>query len=241
VRPMSSSNKPETDNTVTAAVLTPVLNIVVLISGSGSNLQAIIDAISENRLHARISAVFSNRPDAKGLARAKAADIQAQCIDHRQFESREAFDQQVIRDIDPHKPDLIILAGFMRILSDDFVRHYAGRMLNIHPSLLPDFRGLNTHQRALDAGVTQHGVSIHYVSNELDGGPVVLQAVVDVSADDTCESLQQKIHQQEHIIYPMVIEWVAQGHLKLSGQQIYLDQQPLQRPLMWIKNRLITH
>ncbi|HED35884.1 MAG TPA: phosphoribosylglycinamide formyltransferase [Gammaproteobacteria bacterium] len=226
---------------MTTTVLTPALNIVVLISGSGSNLQAIINAINENRLHARISTVVSNRPDVKGLARARAAGINTQCIDHQQFESREAFDQQLIQAIDPHKPDLIVLAGFMRILSNDFVNHYAGRMLNIHPSLLPDFRGLNTHQRALDAGVTQHGVSIHYVNNELDGGPVVLQAVVDVSGDDTRESLQQKIHQQEHIIYPMVIEWVAQGRLKLPEQRVYLDQQPLERPLMWIKNRLITH
>ncbi len=226
---------------MTTAVLTPVLNIVVLISGNGSNLQAIINAINENRLHARISAVFSNRPDVAGLARAQTAGIKAQCIDHQLFENREAFDQQMIQAIEPHKPDLIILAGFMRILSDVFVHHYTGRMLNIHPSLLPEFRGLNTHQRALDAGVTQHGVSIHYVSNELDGGPVVLQAVVDVSADDTSESLQQKIHQQEHIIYPMVIEWAAQGRLKLLEQQVYLDQQPLERPIMWIKNRLITH
>ncbi|VAW68742.1 Phosphoribosylglycinamide formyltransferase, partial [hydrothermal vent metagenome] len=218
----------------------PRLNIVVLISGSGTNLQAIINAIDENRLHATISAVISNRPDVRGLARARSAGITAQCIDHRQFASREAFDRQLIQAIDPHQPGLVVLAGFMRILSDNFVSHYATRMLNIHPSLLPAFRGLNTHQRALEAGVEQHGVSVHYVSNELDGGPVVLQAVVDISTDETAASLQQKIHQQEHIIYPMVIEWVAQGRLKLLDQQIHLDQQPLNSPLKWLDNQLVT-
>lgn len=218
---------------------TPTLNIVVLISGSGSNLQAIIDAISVGKLHANISAVISNRPDVKGLQRAEQAGINAQTLDHTQFDSRESFDQQLMKMIDQHQPDLIILAGFMRILTDEFVLHYANRMLNIHPSLLPEFRGLNTHQRALEAGVKQHGVSVHYVSNELDGGPLVLQAVIDVLADDTAESLQQKIHQQEHIIYPMVIEWLAQQRLEVINQQVYLDKQPLETPAKWINNQLI--
>ncbi|VAW58011.1 Phosphoribosylglycinamide formyltransferase [hydrothermal vent metagenome] len=212
----------------------------MLISGSGSNLQAIIEAIATNALHARISTVISNRPDAKGLERACAAGLNTQCIDHREFESREAFDQQLIQSIDQHQPDLIILAGFMRILTHDFVSHYASRMLNIHPSLLPEFRGLNTHQRALDAGVKQHGVSIHYVSNELDGGPLVLQAVIDVCADDSRESLQQKIHLQEHVIYPMVIEWIAQCRLEITDEQIYLDKQPLKQPLKWVNNKLVN-
>ena len=219
---------------------TPTLNIIVLISGSGSNLQAIIDAISAGKLHANIRLVISNRPNVKGLERAQAAGISAQCIDHRQYESREAFDQQLMQTIDRHQPDLLILAGFMRILTDGFVSHYAERMLNIHPSLLPDFRGLNTHQRALNAGVRQHGVSIHYVSNELDGGPLVLQAVIDVCADDTCESLQQKIHQQEHIIYPMVIEWIAQQRLEIIEQQVYMDRKLLNNPLKWINNKLVN-
>lgn len=218
----------------------PKLNIVVLISGSGSNLQAIIDAISAGKLHANISAVISNRPDVKGLQRATQVGITAETLDHTQFDSREAFDQQLIQRIDQHQPDLVILAGFMRILTDDFVKHYAGRMLNIHPSLLPEFRGLNTHQRALDAEVEQHGVSIHYVSNELDGGPLVLQAVIDVQEQDTVESLQHKIHQQEHIIYPMVIEWVAQQRLEVINQQIHLDKKPLESPVKWINNQLIT-
>jgi len=218
---------------------TPKLNIVVLISGSGSNLQAIIDAISAGKLHANIAAVISNRPGVKGLQRAEQADIPAETLDHTQFESRESFDQQLMLRIDQYQPDLVVLAGFMRILTDDFVNHYVNRMLNIHPSLLPEFRGLNTHQRALEAGVKQHGVSVHYVSNELDGGPLVLQAVIDVLADDNVESLQQKIHQQEHIIYPMVIEWIAQQRLEVINQQVHLDKQALETPAKWIDNQLV--
>ncbi|VAW67168.1 Phosphoribosylglycinamide formyltransferase [hydrothermal vent metagenome] len=219
---------------------TPALNIVVLISGNGSNLQAIIDAILSNRLHANIRCVISNRPDVKGLERAKAANINALCIDHRQFDSREAFDHQLMLEIDKYQPDLIILAGFMRILTHEFVSHYSHRMLNIHPSLLPDFPGLNTHQRALEAGVKQHGVSIHYVTNELDGGPLILQAVIEVCADDTSHSLQQKIHQQEHIIYPMVIEWIAQQRLEVIEQRLYMDKKQLGNPLKWINSELIS-
>ena len=218
----------------------PKLNIVVLISGSGSNLQAIIDAISADKLHANICAVISNRPGVKGLQRAEQAGIPAQTLDHTLFDKRENFDQQLIQLIDQQQPDLVILAGFMRILSDEFVKHYDGHMLNIHPSLLPEFRGLNTHQRALDAKVKQHGVSIHYVSNELDGGPLVLQAVIDVQAQDTVESLQDKVHQQEHIIYPMVIEWVAQQRLEVINQQVHLDKKPLETPVKWINSQLIT-
>lgn len=215
------------------------INIVVLISGSGSNLQAIIDATTSGILHANIKAVISNRPGVKGLIRAQAVKIPTLTLDHKQFASRDAFDQQLIQEIDVHKPDLVVLAGFMRILTDDFVEHFNGRLLNIHPSLLPEFTGLNTHQRALEAGVKQHGVSVHYVNNELDGGPLVLQAVIDVNKTDTTESLQQRVHQQEHIIYPMVIEWVAQGRLKIINQQVMLDKQLLETPAKWINNQLI--
>lgn len=206
------------------------LNIVVLISGGGTNLQAIIDAISTGNLDANISAVISNRPDVKGLVRAQSAGISSITLDHTQFDSREAFDQQLMKKIDEHQPDLIVLAGFMRILTDKFVDHFNGRMLNIHPSLLPEFRGLNTHQRALDEKVKQHGVTVHYVSNELDGGPLVLQAVIDVHADDTAESLQQRVHQQEHIIYPMAIKWVSQHRLEVIDQQVYLDKKTTGKP-----------
>lgn len=218
---------------------TSPLDIVVLISGSGSNLQAIINAIAAGRLHARITAVISNRPGVKGLERASAAGIPACTLDHTEFASREDFDQQLMQLIDQHQPQLVVLAGFMRILSEDFVNHYQGRMLNIHPSLLPEFRGLNTHQRAVQAGVAQHGVSIHYVSNELDGGPLVLQAVIDVRPQDTVDSLQQRIHQLEHVIYPMVIQWVAEGRLRVIEHQVYLDNNPLTGPAKWIDNQLI--
>ncbi len=219
---------------------TPRLNLIVLISGSGSNLQAIIDAIAAEKLHANIKAVISNRPQVKGLQRAQSAGIPAITLDHKKFDSREAFDQQLIQLIDQHQPDLIILAGFMRILTDDLVVHYSGRMLNIHPSLLPEFKGLNTHQRAIDAGVKQHGVTVHYVSNELDGGPLVLQAVIDVNENDTAETLQQRVHQQEHIIYPMAIEWVAQQRLKMIEQQVSLDNHILKGPAKWINNQLVN-
>ncbi len=216
-----------------------ILNIVVLISGNGSNLQAIIDAIASGQLqNARICAVLSNRPNVKGLQRAQTAGIPAITLDHTQYESREAFDLALMEQIDQYQPGLVVLAGFMRILTDAFVAHYEGRMLNIHPSLLPEFRGLNTHQRALDAGVKQHGVSVHYVSNELDGGPLVLQAVIDVIPDDNVDSLQQRVHQQEHIIYPMAIAWVAEGRLKVENQQVYLDNQLLDQPIKWINNTL---
>jgi len=218
----------------------PNIDIVVLISGSGSNLQAIIDATTAGKLHANIKMVISNRPGVKGLTRAQAVKIPTLTLDHTLFANREAFDQQLIQEIDRHKPDLVILAGFMRILTDEFVEHFDGRLLNIHPSLLPEFTGLNTHQRALDAGVKQHGVSVHYVNNELDGGPLVLQAVIDVQDTDTAESLQQRVHQQEHIIYPMVIEWVAQGRLKIIDQQVILDKQPLETPAKWINNQLVN-
>ncbi len=218
---------------------TTALNIVVLISGSGSNLQAMIDAIEQGQLNAKISAVISNRPNVKGLQRAEAAGITTHVIDHTEYDSREAFDQQLMQMIDQHQPQLVVLAGFMRILTDDFVGHYAGRMLNVHPSLLPEFRGLNTHQRALDAGVAQHGVSIHYVSNELDGGPLVLQAVIDLNQSDNVESLKERIHRLEHIIYPMVIQWVAENRLEVINQQVYLDKQALTSPAKWIDNQLV--
>jgi phosphoribosylglycinamide formyltransferase 1 len=215
------------------------LKLVVLISGSGSNLQAIIDAITSDRLNANITAVISNRPDVKGLERARSAGIPALTLNHTEFESREAFDHQLVQEIDQRQPDLIILAGFMRILTDDFVAHYKNRMLNIHPSLLPEFRGLNTHQRAIDAKVKQHGVSVHYVSNELDGGPLVLQAVIDVNENDTAQTLQQRVQQQEHIIYPMAIEWIAQHRLEIINQQVYLDKKPLETPAKWTNNQLV--
>lgn len=217
---------------------TPALPIVVLISGSGTNLQAIIDAIQNKKLNAEIKAVISNRPGVKGLQRAEAAGITTEVLDHREYDSRESFDQALQQLIDSYQPALIILAGFMRILSESFVNHFTGRMLNIHPSLLPDFRGLNTHQRVLDAKRTEHGVSVHFVTNELDSGPLVIQAVIPVYADDTAETLAARIHTQEHIIYPMAIDWFAQGRLTWKNNQAALDDQAISRPPRWKNNQL---
>lgn len=204
--------------------------LVVLISGNGSNLQAIIDAIKAKRLSARIAAVISNRSNVYGLQRAEAAGIPAETIDHTGFDSREAFDQALQQRIDSFQPDLVVLAGFMRILTPDFVRHYAGRMLNIHPSLLPLYKGINTHRRVLEDGSNEHGVSVHFVTPELDGGPVIMQAKVPVLPSDTETSLAERVHVQEHIIYPRVVKWFVEGRLKLEGNQVLLDGNIMTRP-----------
>ncbi|SDP92641.1 phosphoribosylglycinamide formyltransferase [Ectopseudomonas guguanensis] len=202
-------------------------NVVVLISGSGSNLQALIDSVAQDGNPARIGAVISNRADAYGLQRAKQAGIATELLDHKQFDGREAFDAALIQAIEAHQPDLVVLAGFMRILTPGFVQHYAGRLLNIHPSLLPRHKGLHTHQRALEAGDSEHGCSVHFVTEELDGGPLVVQAVLPVMADDTAESLASRVHQQEHQIYPLAVRWFAEGRLRLGAQGAMLDGEPL--------------
>jgi len=190
----------------------PLLDIVVLISGSGSNLQSIIDAVNSKQISARIKAVFSNKKEAYGLQRAADAGIPCEVIEHHAFPDRQSFDQQLMRTIDSYQPQLVVLAGFMRILTDDFVAHYENRMINIHPSLLPKYRGLHTHRRALKAGDTEHGLSIHYVSSELDGGPLITQVKVPILADDSEETLAQRVLQQEHIAYPRVIQEIAKKH-----------------------------
>ena len=202
-------------------------NVVVLISGSGSNLQALIDSAAHDDNPARIAAVISNRADAYGLQRAQNAGIATVVLDHKQFDGREAFDAALIEAIDAHQPDLVVLAGFMRILTGDFVRHYEGRLLNIHPSLLPRYKGLHTHRRALEAGDAEHGCSVHFVTEELDGGPLVVQAVLPVAAGDTIETLAQRVHAEEHRIYPLAVRWFAEGRLRLDAQGAMLDGQPL--------------
>jgi phosphoribosylglycinamide formyltransferase-1 len=202
-------------------------NVVVLISGSGSNLQALIDSIAKGDSPARIRAVISNRADAYGLERAKQAGIDTLVLDHKQFDGREAFDAALVEAIDGFDPQLVVLAGFMRILSGGFVRHYEGRLLNIHPSLLPKYKGLHTHQRALEAGDREHGCSVHFVTEELDGGPLVVQAVVPVQADDTPESLAQRVHAEEHRIYPLAVSWFASGRLRHAAGGALLDGQAL--------------
>ena len=202
-------------------------DVVVLLSGTGSNLQALIDSDDVKGSPATLRAVISNRADAYGLQRAKDAGIATRVLDHKAFEGREAFDAALIEVIDTFKPQLVILAGFMRILSADFVRHYQGRLLNIHPSLLPKYKGLHTHQRALDAGDREHGCSVHFVTEELDGGPLVVQAVIPVESDDSAQRLAQRVHAQEHRIYPLAVRWFAEGRLSLDEQGALLDGQLL--------------
>lgn len=212
----------------------PKLRLVVLLSGSGSNLQAIIDACREGRIDAEVVAVISNRPDAYGLERARRAGIPAEVVDHTAFADREGFEHELMAHIDRYKPDLVVLAGFMRILTADFVGHYKGRMLNIHPSLLPHFQGLHTHRRALEAGYTHHGASVHFVTEELDGGPIVLQAEVPVLPDDDEQTLAARVLEQEHRIYPTVIQWFAEGRLRFDPEQgVLLDGDLLTEPVRW--------
>lgn len=189
--------------------------IVVLISGSGTNLQAIIDASKVADYPGSIVGVISNKSDAYGLTRAENADIATLALSHKDFDSRESYDQALIKKIDQFSPDVIVLAGFMRILSPAFVQHYQGKLLNIHPSLLPKYQGLNTHQRAIDAGDKEHGVSVHFVTEELDGGPVILQAKVPVFEGDTSDDLAARVHEQEHRIYPLVVKWLCQNRLSM--------------------------
>ncbi|WP_437882974.1 phosphoribosylglycinamide formyltransferase [Pseudomonas sp. LRF_L74] len=207
--------------------MTAACNVVVLISGTGSNLQALIDHINAGENPACIGAVIANRADAIGLQRAAAAGIATQVLDHKNYADREAFDAALIEAIDARQPQLVVLAGFMRILSAGFVRHYRGRLLNIHPSLLPKHKGLHTHQRALEAGDSEHGCSVHFVTEELDGGPVVAQARIPVRSSDTAESLAQRVHAQEHLIYPLAVRWFAEGRLQLGDNGAQLDGQNL--------------
>ena len=208
-------------------------SVVVLISGSGSNLQAIIDRSLNNDSAYDVVSVISNRPDAYGLTRASNSNIPQQTLDHTHYANREDFDLALIHAIDTYQPDLVVLAGFMRILTTEFVQHYAGRLLNIHPSLLPKYQGLHTHQRALDAGDKQHGVSVHFVTEELDGGPIVMQSVIDIEASDTADSLQSKIHKREHKLYPHCINWYAEEKIYLHEDKVFIDGQPLDKPLIY--------
>ena len=201
--------------------------LAVLISGSGTNLQAIMDAQKAGVLDAEIAVVFSNRASAAGLERAAQAGIPTASLDHRDYPDRELFDQAMIDVLTPYAPDTVVLAGFMRILSAVFVRHFAGRLINIHPSLLPKYRGLNTHARALEAGDSEHGCSIHFVTEELDGGPLIAQAPIAVHANDTVDSLSKRVQQREHLLYPQVLQWRAKDRLELTDNGVVLDGKPL--------------
>src|SRR3989344_3252732 len=191
-------------------------SIVILISGRGSNMEAIVHACQQEIWPARIAAVISNKADASGLRFAASHGIATAVVDHKAFTSREAFDAELAKVIDGFSPDVVVLAGFMRILTEGFVRHYDGRLLNIHPSLLPAFPGLHTHQRAIEAGCKLAGATVHFVTPELDHGPIVMQAAVPVLAGDTADTLSSRVLAQEHHIYPQSVRWLVEGRLSLS-------------------------
>ncbi|OEU23786.1 phosphoribosylglycinamide formyltransferase, partial [Yersinia ruckeri] len=195
----------------------------ILISGQGSNLQALIDAQQQGRLSGTICAAFSNHSQAYGLERAAQAAIPAHALDAKSFPDRASFDLALAQAIDAYQPDLLVLAGYMRILSPAFVQHYAGRMLNIHPSLLPKYPGLHTHRQAIDNGDSEHGTSVHFVTEELDGGPVILQAKVPIFAEDSEDEVIQRVQVQEHSIYPLVVSWFSEGRLEMRDNAAWLD------------------
>lgn len=199
------------------------LPILVLISGRGSNLRAILDSIERDHLPATVAAVVSNRAGAPGLQQARDAGIPCRVLGAKTFADRTAYDQALMDIIDAYRPGLVVLAGFMRILTPEFVRHYAGRLINIHPSLLPAFKGLDTHTRALAAGAATHGASVHFVTEDLDSGPVIAQAQVAVAPDDTPETLAARVLEQEHRLYPLAIRWFAQGRLTVKDGEVLLD------------------
>jgi phosphoribosylglycinamide formyltransferase-1 len=211
-----------------------MLKIAVLISGSGSNLQALIDAVASGTMKAEISGVLSNRADAYGLVRAQQHGIPTTVISHGDFPGRDAFDQALIRQLQAWDSDLVVLAGFMRILTPAFVEHFEGRLLNIHPSLLPRHKGLHTHRRALEAGDHEHGCSVHFVTAELDGGPVIAQARVPVHPDDTEAALTERVHKSEHLLYPRVLGWIASGVLDYRDGQLRYEGRPLTEPLQFV-------
>ena len=201
--------------------------LVVLVSGQGSNLQAILDGCQQGQIHGSGAAVFSNKSEAYGLTRAREAGVPAHALAASQFADREAFDNQLMLEIDAYAPDLVVLAGYMRILSPQFVQHYAGRMLNIHPSLLPKYPGLHTHRQAIENGDEEHGTSVHFVTEQLDGGPVILQAKVPVFAGDTEDEVNARVQHQEHAIYPLVVSWFVEGRLEMKDDAAWLDGEKL--------------
>jgi phosphoribosylglycinamide formyltransferase 1 len=206
--------------------------LAVLISGHGRNLQAILDAAAHGKLPAEVACVISNRPEAAGLARARDAGVPAEVVPHTGFADRAAFDDALAAALERHRPDFIALAGFMRVLGDGFIRRFRGRMVNIHPSLLPKYRGLHTHRRALEAGDAEHGASVHYVTEELDGGPVVLQGRFSVGPQDNDSSLAERVMRDIEVrIYPQALAWMARGDLRYADGQVTFRGRPLAAPL----------
>jgi phosphoribosylglycinamide formyltransferase-1 len=203
---------------------------VVLVSGSGSNLQALLDAAAAD-LPLEVRAVISNRPDAYGLERAARAWVPTRALDHTRFPDRTSFEAALAELIDGFEPELVLLAGFMRILEPDFVARYSGRMINIHPALLPAYPGLHTHRRCLEAGDAEHGASIHFVTAEVDGGPVFMQVRVPVAPDDDPDTLAARVLAQEHRLYPAAVRLLCAGRVRLQDGQVQLDGRPLTQPL----------
>ena len=194
--------------------------IVILISGGGSNMQAIVRACAAEGWNAKVEAVISNRPDAGGLGIAREHGVRAVVLDHKGFANREAFDAELIKTIDAHAPDLVVLAGFMRILTPAFTTHYAGRLLNIHPSLLPAFTGLHTHEKAIEMGCKFAGATVHFVTAELDHGAIVAQALVPVLPADDAKTLAARVLVQEHRMYPAAVRWFVEGQLQIEGERV---------------------
>ena len=205
----------------------------VLISGGGSNLQSIIDASLDGQIGVDVAVVVSNVAGVGGLARAESAGIATECIVNGDFEDRESFDQALIDVLDSYEPDIVILAGFMRILSPVFVNRFAGRLLNIHPSLLPAYPGLRTHQRVIDAGESIHGCTVHFVTEELDCGPSIIKGQVLIDADDTADTLAARVLAVEHKIYPIAADLVARGRVRFDGTEITLDGKPMVEPVAY--------
>lgn len=221
---------------MSAAAPARTLPIVVLVSGRGTNLQSLIDAAAAGELPAAIRAVISNEPHAHALERARRARIATAVVPHRDYPDRERFERALLAAIAPYAPELIVLAGFMRVLTRTFVDRYPGRIINIHPSLLPQFPGLDTHRRAIEAGAREHGATVHFVTSALDAGPIVIQARVPVLAQDTPERLAARVLEQEHRILPQAIRWFAAGRLALRDESVLLDGRPVladapERPL----------
>jgi len=206
-------------------------NIAILISGSGSNLQSIIDHVHQGHINGNIVCVISNDPDAYGLVRAKQANIPTHVIEHTQYATREAFEKELIKTLDVYNTKLIVLAGFMRVLSNSFIDEYQDKILNIHPSLLPKFPGLHTHQRVLESGETDHGCSVHFVTADLDQGPLIIQAKVAVNNSDDPESLAKRVLEKEHIIYPLAIKWFCQKILSSNNGNVFFENKLLDRPI----------
>lgn len=211
-----------------------MIRFAVLASGNGSNLQALIDAWQQGKIQAELVGVISNVPDAYALERAKKAGIRQLVIDHRQYETRQLFEAALTEALNSWKIDVIVLAGFMRVLTAGFVNRFSGQLINIHPSLLPAYKGLKTHQRVLNTGDRHHGCTVHFVTPELDSGAAIAQSVLTVAPNDTVQSLEHKIHVLEHELYPRIIGWIAAGRVALLGNQAYLDGHALKEPVRFL-------